>query len=80
MYRRTFLAAASSATVANSMLAANDQRRRVAVIGHTGRGDYGHGWGLMQIDDRSHYSMVRAPTADEPFEYGSAVNLVDNFL
>ena len=43
MNRRTFLAA-GSATVASSALALNPPRKlRVGVIGHTGRGNYGHG-------------------------------------
>ena len=43
MNRRTFLAA-GSAGVATSALALNPSRKlRVGVIGHTGRGDYGHG-------------------------------------
>ena len=43
MDRRTFIAAASTAFVAKKISAADDRRRRVAVIGHTGRGNYGHG-------------------------------------
>lgn len=47
MRRRTFLAA-SAAGLATTMIASNalhaeEAKRRVAVIGHTGRGDYGHG-------------------------------------
>ena len=43
MNRRTFLAAGSAA-VASSALALNPPRKlRVGVIGHTGRGNYGHG-------------------------------------
>lgn len=43
MQRRTFLVAAGS-LVAGSALAANSAKKiRVAVIGHTGRGNYGHG-------------------------------------
>jgi predicted dehydrogenase len=44
MHRRTFLAA-SSAPLAFPLLgrSASDDRLRVAVIGHTGRGNYGHG-------------------------------------
>lgn len=43
MDRRTFISTASTALVVNRFSAAADRRRRVAVIGHTGRGDYGHG-------------------------------------
>lgn len=43
MQRRTFLAAASSALLAPTLSQADDSPRRVAVIGHTGRGNYGHG-------------------------------------
>jgi predicted dehydrogenase len=41
MKRRTFLAA-SSAVVAAGFTQASEPKRRVAVIGHTGRGNYGH--------------------------------------
>lgn len=43
MKRRTFLAATSSVLVATQVSAARKPNRRVAVIGHTGRGNYGHG-------------------------------------
>jgi predicted dehydrogenase len=43
MKRRTFLAATSTALVASQVHAATDPKRRVAVIGHTGRGNFGHG-------------------------------------
>jgi len=43
MNRRTFLAGGSAA-VASSLIAKNPPRKlRVGVIGHTGRGNYGHG-------------------------------------
>ena len=43
MDRRTFLATGSAA-VATSAFALNPPRKlRVGVIGHTGRGNYGHG-------------------------------------
>ena len=42
MKRRTFLAAASSAMLATGAARAESSKRRVAVIGHTGRGNYGH--------------------------------------
>ncbi|MBM78963.1 MAG: 3-chlorobenzoate-3,4-dioxygenase [Planctomycetaceae bacterium] len=43
MDRRSFIATASTAFVASQVSAAADRQRRVAVIGHTGRGNYGHG-------------------------------------
>ena len=43
MKRRTFLAAGASAMFAPAILHAAEEKRRVAVIGHTGRGNYGHG-------------------------------------
>ena len=43
MNRREFLFAAPVASLAPSLMAANRGTRRVAVIGHTGRGNYGHG-------------------------------------
>lgn len=46
MNRRQFLsttAAAAAAFPAGLAFAATERRRRVAVIGHTGRGNYGHG-------------------------------------
>lgn len=42
MKRRSFLAAASSASFATAF-SSPTAKRRVAVIGHTGRGNYGHG-------------------------------------
>lgn len=42
MKRRSFLAAVSSTTIAHAF-AAPQSKRKVAVIGHTGRGNYGHG-------------------------------------
>ena len=43
MKRRSFLAAASAVMVAPRFSKAAQSPRRVAVIGHTGRGNYGHG-------------------------------------
>ncbi|MEO2014912.1 MAG: Gfo/Idh/MocA family oxidoreductase [Fuerstiella sp.] len=43
MKRRCFLAAASSATIAAGFVPSKPPKRRVAVIGHTGRGNFGHG-------------------------------------
>ena len=43
MNRRTFLSTASAAVLAVNLPAASTSKRRVAVIGHTGRGNYGHG-------------------------------------
>jgi len=44
MHRRLFLVASSAAMLPISSLRAEDAtKRRVAVIGHTGRGNYGHG-------------------------------------
>jgi len=45
MQRREFLAAASSLAIASRFVGAGESTptRRVAVIGHTGRGNYGHG-------------------------------------
>ena len=43
MKRRSFLAAASSAILVSGEVAAAEPKRRGAVIGHTGRGNYGHG-------------------------------------
>ena len=42
MNRRAFLLSASTALVASQLPAAHHQTRRAAVIGHTGRGNYGH--------------------------------------
>ena len=51
MKRRFFLAATSTAMLVPGLLRADKQKRRVAVIGHTGRGNYGHGldvvWQMM---------------------------------
>lgn len=43
MNRRAFLATGASAMAGASVLHAAELKRRVAVIGHTGRGNYGHG-------------------------------------
>ena len=43
MNRRTFLTTATSAVLASQLYANHHRSRRVAVIGHTGRGNYGHG-------------------------------------
>lgn len=43
MNRRTFLATAATAVVASQLPGATPGKRRAAVIGHTGRGNYGHG-------------------------------------
>lgn len=44
MHRRDFLLSSSSlALLASDLRAAAPKKRRVAVIGHTGRGNYGHG-------------------------------------
>ncbi|MBI1247194.1 gfo/Idh/MocA family oxidoreductase [bacterium] len=48
MKRRTFLGATSAALLAPALLNAQGKsNRRVAVIGHTGRGNYGHGLDTM---------------------------------
>lgn len=43
MNRRTFLATSSAALVSSAFAAPGGKPRRVGVIGHTGRGNYGHG-------------------------------------
>ncbi|MDA0350084.1 MAG: Gfo/Idh/MocA family oxidoreductase [Verrucomicrobia bacterium] len=43
MNRRTFLTAASLSLIASQLPAQTPRSRRAAVIGHTGRGNYGHG-------------------------------------
>jgi len=43
MNRRSFITTSASAALAASTVAAGDKKLRVAVIGHTGRGNYGHG-------------------------------------
>lgn len=43
MNRRTFLLSASTALLSTQLPAIHHKSRRVAVIGHTGRGNYGHG-------------------------------------
>lgn len=47
MKRRTFLAASSAALLTPSLAYASIPPRLVAVIGHTGRGNYGHGLDTM---------------------------------
>ncbi|QDS87570.1 putative oxidoreductase YvaA [Rosistilla ulvae] len=41
--RRSFFLSSTSALAATSLASAAPTKRRVAVIGHTGRGDFGHG-------------------------------------
>lgn len=48
MNRRHFLAATAALAAATSLRAA-DEKLRVAVIGHTGRGDYGHGLDVLWL-------------------------------
>lgn len=43
MTRRSFLAASAVVSAAPSILASSNEPLRVAVIGHTGRGNFGHG-------------------------------------
>ena len=48
--RRSFLAATAATGLAVAARAADAERKlRVAVIGHTGRGDYGHGINMMWL-------------------------------
>lgn len=49
MNRRSFLVTATGALAAASGWAAEPPRLRVAVIGHTGRGNYGHGVDTMWL-------------------------------
>ncbi len=50
MNRRHFLSTTVAASLASSLAAANaDNKLRVAVIGHTGRGNYGHGIDTMWL-------------------------------
>ncbi|WP_207395631.1 Gfo/Idh/MocA family protein [Bremerella alba] len=66
MRRRTFLAASSAALLLNSTLRADDSAKRtVAVIGHTGRGSYGHGLDTVwhQIPETE---IVAVADANEP--------------
>ena len=65
MKRRSFLAAASSATVASGFARAASPKRRVAVIGHTGRGNYGHGLDVVwqQIPETEICAVVDGDTA-----------------
>jgi predicted dehydrogenase len=47
MKRRSFLAATSTALLTPGLLLADKPPRRVAVIGHSGRGNYGHGLDIV---------------------------------
>lgn len=47
MNRRRLLASLPAAFAASSFAASTDQKLRVAIIGHTGRGNYGHGLDTM---------------------------------
>jgi len=49
MNRRCLLASLPAALAATSFAAAKDPKIRVAVIGHTGRGNYGHGLDTMWL-------------------------------
>lgn len=48
--RRHFITSSASAALAASGIAADDRKLRVAVIGHTGRGNYGHGIDTMWMN------------------------------
>jgi predicted dehydrogenase len=53
MHRRDFLATAAAATLATSVqarAAESSKKLRVGVIGHTGRGNYGHGLDTMWLE------------------------------
>ncbi len=74
MQRRMFLSLTGAAAVARPVAAADGaeplEKRRVGVIGHTGRGDYGHGldtvWlkipgtGIVGVADADHAGMQKA--------------------
>ena len=47
MHRRRILASLPLAFASATFAAATDQKLRVAIIGHTGRGNYGHGLDTM---------------------------------
>lgn len=49
MNRRHFLLSTAAAGLATTVKAAAEQKLRVGVIGHTGRGDYGHGLNTMWL-------------------------------
>ena len=65
MNRRTLLSASSAVLVASTRQVFAAGKRRVAVIGHTGRGNYGHGldkvWTLL-----NGVEIVGVADADEP--------------
>ena len=67
MKRRTFLMGAGGSTAAW----AADRRRpwRVALIGHTGRGNYGHDWDIAW----NRISAVRVTAIADPVEAGRKV-------
>lgn len=51
MNRRTFISSTlASSLAATPVLSAGDSHTRVAVIGHTGRGNFGHGLDTMWLD------------------------------
>lgn len=51
MRRRTFLAASTSSLILPSLLQAEaSDKLRVAVVGHTGRGNFGHGLDTVWLD------------------------------
>ena len=65
MNRRTFLAVSSSATLSRVSAAdGKGSRRRVAVIGHTGRGNYGHGLDTVWLEFPG-VEVVAVADADE---------------
>ncbi len=49
MNRRQFLSATACAGLSTSAFAADGKKLRVTVIGHTGRGNYGHGLDTMWL-------------------------------
>ena len=64
MTRRTFIATAAAALAASQLRGANLRPRRAAVIGHTGRGNYGHGLDVVW-QSISGVEIVGVADADE---------------
>ena len=49
MTRRQFITSSVASSLVSSVAAADDKKLRVVIIGHTGRGNYGHGIDTMWL-------------------------------
>ena len=61
--RRSFLAGVGAIAMGGASIAADDRKFRAAIIGHTGKGDYGHGLDVI-FQGRSDVQVVAVADSD----------------